>query len=72
MKILKWVGWASLAIGACLIALGVLNQLFRISPFTVVHNISFIHAANSFILLAIAIFVVKKDCCQCDCKKDEK
>ena len=72
MKILKWVGWSSLAVGAGLIVLGVVSQLFRIRPFRIEHNISYIHIASSFFLLAIAIFVVKKDCCQCDCKNNEE
>ncbi len=72
MKILKWVGWISLAVGASLIVLGVITQLFRIRPFRVEHNISYIHMATSFILLTIATFIVKKDCCKGDCKKNEE
>jgi len=75
MKILKWVGWFSAALGAILIITGVLCQLFKCSPFHVVHNISYLHAASSFLLLAIALFIATKNCCKCDCnccKKDEK
>jgi hypothetical protein len=73
MKILKFIGWISAALGAILIITGVLCQLFKCSPYNVEHNISYLHAASSFLLLAIALFIASKNCCNCNCcTKEEK
>ena len=72
MKILKWVGWASAAVGAILIVLGTLSQLFKSIHFGIQHNFSIFIAASSFLLLAIAIFIATKNCCQDCCNKDDK
>jgi hypothetical protein len=73
MKILKWVAWFSVAMAAILILLAVFCQVFHLHHFHVMHNVSFVHAANSFLLLSIAMFIATKKCCNCDCKtKDEK
>ena len=66
MKILKWVGWASAAMGAILIGMGGIFQVIKSNPFHVQHNYSIFLAASSFLLLAIALFIGVKNCCQ-DC-----
>ncbi len=71
MKILKSIGWASAAMGAILIVMGSIFQVFRMNPFHTLHNISNFEAASSFLLLAIAIFIATKNRCQ-DCCTDEK
>jgi hypothetical protein len=73
MKILKWMGWASAILGTVLLVMGVVSQVFKLNIFDVQHNVSFVHAANAFFLLAIAVFIVTKKCCSdCCCDKDEK
>jgi len=72
MKILKWIGWASAAVGATLIALGTLSQLFKSIHLGIQHNFSVFIAASSFLLLAIAIFIAIQNCCQDCCNKEDK
>lgn len=72
MKILKWMGWASAVIGTVMLATGIVSQVFELNFFNVQHNVSFVHAANGMLLLAIAIFIVTKQCCANCCDKDEK
>jgi hypothetical protein len=74
MKILKIIGWISVALGAILIITGILTQLFQCNLFHLAHNHSFLIAANSFLLLAIALLIATKNCCNCNCcnTKDEK
>ncbi len=71
MKIIKWLGYASATIGALLLLAGILSQLFHLNLFSVQHNVSFIHTANGLLLLAVAIFIVTKKCCSCDCSNNE-
>ena len=61
MKILKWIGWTSAVLGAILILVGVSSQVFKFNPFGIDHNVSYLHAANSLLLLAIAIFIATKN-----------
>ncbi|MFZ4724659.1 MAG: hypothetical protein ACOYMD_04370 [Paludibacter sp.] len=72
MKILKWIGWSSAVLGAILILVGVLSQVFKFNPFGIDHNVSYLHAANSLLLLAIALFIATKKCCENCCDKDKK
>ncbi|MEI6752554.1 MAG: hypothetical protein WCK78_05240 [Paludibacter sp.] len=73
MKILKVVGWTSAAIGTILIIMGSIFQVFGMNPFHTLHNISNFEAGSSFLLLAIAIFIATKNCCQdgCCCKEEK-
>lgn len=72
MKIIKWLGYASATIGALLLLAGILSQLFHLNLFSVQHNVSFIHTANGLLLLAVAIFIVTKKCCGCNCCDKEE
>ena len=72
MKILRWVGWVSVGIGAILIALGSVFQVTHMNPLHTLHNISNFEAGSSFILLGIALFIGAKNCCQECCNKDDK
>jgi hypothetical protein len=69
MKILKLLGYLSLSLGFVLLLIGVFSQLLSWNLFSVQHNISIIHTANGFILLAVALFVVTKKCCENCCDK---
>jgi hypothetical protein len=71
MKILRWIAWISAAIAAVLIIMAcialVIGKLFC----GVAHGVNFFHAANSFLLVAITLFIVTKNCC-CSCKDEKK
>lgn len=69
MKILKLSGYLSLFLGFILLVIGVLSQLLSWNLFSVQHNVSIIHTANGFILLAVALFIVTKKCCDNCCDK---
>lgn len=72
MKLMKWLGYAVVAIGALLLLAGIISQLFTLNLFSVQHNVSLIHTANGLFLLGIAIFIVTKKCCENCCGKDDK
>jgi hypothetical protein len=66
MKVLNWIAWISAGTGVVFILLGLIQLVFgRLRPETQIIN-SF-HAANSFLLLTIALFVFLY---RCQCKKD--
>jgi hypothetical protein len=73
MKALRCIGFVSIAVGAILIVLGCIGVVFHACIFGIMHPVNFLHAANSFILLAVALFIVTKHCC-CNCceTKEEK
>lgn len=71
MKILKWLGWASAAVGAGLIVLGTISQLFKSIHLGVQHNFSIFIAAGSFLLLSIAISLATQCCCNDCCEKEK-
>jgi hypothetical protein len=61
MKVLCWLGWISAAIGALLIILGLISLLVS-GPFLgVPHAMSFFQAANSFLLMAIFLYIATKN-----------
>jgi hypothetical protein len=65
MKALKWSAWISGGIGVVLLLLAAISIIFRIHPMG--NQIaSYFHAANSFFLLTIALFIFLY---KCDCKK---
>jgi len=73
MKVLRWIAFASTAVGAILIIFGCIGVIFHTCVCGFPHPVNFFHAANSFILLAVALFIVTKHCC-CKCceTKEEK
>ena len=66
MKALNWIGWISLAIAALIVLLAAISLFTGRNIFGFAHLINYFHAANTFVLFAIAIFVVTY---RCDCKK---
>jgi hypothetical protein len=65
MKALNWIAWISSGIGVVFVLLGFVSALFgRFNPGT--ESINFFHAANSFFLITIALFIFLY---RCDCKK---
>ncbi len=68
MKALNWIAWVSAAIAAIIILLACISLLIGKGILGFNHAVNFFHAANSFLLLAIALFIVTK---KCDCKNDK-
>ena len=57
MKILIWVGWISAATGALIVLFALISLLTGRIMFGFGHVVNFFHAANSFFLMSIALFV---------------
>ena len=57
MKNINWIGWVSLGIAVIIILLGVIFLITGKEMFGIKHLVNFFHAANTFLLLAIAIFI---------------
>lgn len=66
MKTLTWIGWISLGIAALIMILAGVFLVTGKGMFGFKHMVNHFHAANSFILFAIAIFIVAY---RCECKK---
>ena len=66
MKILNWIGWISAGIGGIIVLLAAISLLAGKNIFGVGHVVNYFHAANSFFLITIALFIVVF---KCECKK---
>jgi hypothetical protein len=66
MKALNWIGWISLGTGALIILFAGISLITGRNLFGINHLVSYFQAANSFILIAIALFIVAF---RCECKK---
>jgi hypothetical protein len=61
LKVLNWLAWTSVIIGVIFIIVGLISAFVeRIIPGT--ESVNFFHAANSFFLGAIALFVFLIKC----------
>lgn len=67
MKALNWIGWISGGIGVLIVLLAAISLLIGRNLFGFLHIVNFFHAANSFFLIAIALFIVVN---RCECKKE--
>ena len=67
MKALKWIAWISGGIGVVFVIIGLIQAVLsrRFSPNAEIIN--YFHAANSFFLITIALFVFLF---RCQCKKE--
>ena len=65
MKILKWISWIFVVLAVLLILFSVLSFLINLDTGGI-NKINYFHAANSFILLAIALYLLtdKFGCCK--------
>ncbi len=68
MKVLNWIAWISAAVAAIIILLACISLLIGKGILGFNHAVNFFHAANSFLLLSIALFIVTK---KCECKNDK-
>ncbi len=74
MKILRWIGYASTIVGVVLMIWAIIIAEFFKScpPGSMMHHpMNLFGAANSFLLLAIALFILTKHCCGDGCCKGE-
>jgi len=71
MKICKWIAWALLAVSVLLILFACITFVFDISTGGI-NKISFFHAANSFLLLTIALYLLTNQFGKCCSKEDKK
>jgi hypothetical protein len=70
MKFLRWVVWILIAVAVILMVIAGLSLVFQFN-IEGINKISYFHAANSMLLLAIAIFLVTEKCCTCCDKPNE-
>jgi hypothetical protein len=62
MKTLNWIGWISAGIGVIIVFLAVISILVGKNIFGFGHVVNYFHAANSFFLITIALFIVVYRC----------
>ena len=65
MKTLNWIGWISLGIAAMIILIAGISLVTEKSLFGIRHVVNYFQAASTFILFAIALFIVVY---KCNCK----
>jgi hypothetical protein len=66
MKALNWIAWISGGIGVVFVLVGLAQMVFG-RFITSAEIINYFHAANSFFLMAIALFIYLY---RCECKKE--
>lgn len=66
MKALNLTGWISLGIGAVIVILAAISLVTGKNILGFAHAVNFFHAANSFFLITIALFIVVN---RCECSK---
>jgi hypothetical protein len=65
MKALNWIAWISGGIGVLFVLAGLIQVAFRMRFVGGTEIINYFHAANSFFLITIALFVYIY---RCQCK----
>ncbi|OFY62697.1 MAG: hypothetical protein A2V64_06510 [Bacteroidetes bacterium RBG_13_43_22] len=66
MKALNWIGWISAGIGAIIVLLAGISIVMGKNILGFSHVVNYFHAANSFFLLTIALFIVVN---RCECNR---
>jgi predicted anti-sigma-YlaC factor YlaD len=66
MKVLNLIGWISGGIGVILIFLGTISGLIGKTILSINHAANYFLMANSFLLVAVALFIVVN---RCECNK---
>jgi hypothetical protein len=72
MKALRWVSWISTGVAVVIMLLACISLLTGKALFGFSHAVNYFQAANSFLLLAIALFIVTKCCTCCTCETEEE
>jgi hypothetical protein len=62
MKICTWIVWILIAVAIILMIIAGVSLLFGFQIWGI-NLISFFHAANSFLLLSIALYLINGKCC---------
>jgi hypothetical protein len=65
MKAIRWIAWISAAVAVVIIVLAIIALASGKLIHGIEHGVNYFHIANSFLLLAIALFIVTKHCCTC-------
>ena len=68
MKTLNLIAWLSAGAGTLIIIFAVISLLIGRNLFGYKHVVSYFHAANSFFLVTIALFIYTH---KCNCKSEE-
>jgi hypothetical protein len=66
MKTLNWIGWISMAVAALIMLIAAIFLVTGKEMFGIKHLVNYFHAANTFLLLTIALFIFVY---RCECKK---
>ncbi len=66
MKSIHWVGWISLVIAVVIMLFGGIFMITRVEMFGIKHLVNYFHAASTFLLLTIALFIYAY---RCECKR---
>ncbi|MBP8959066.1 MAG: hypothetical protein KBG40_01390 [Bacteroidales bacterium] len=64
MKLVKIAGWISVGIGILIIIFAAISLLIGKNLFGFKHLVNYFHAANSFLLTAITMFLAPAICCK--------
>jgi hypothetical protein len=73
MKKTRLIAWILAAIAGLIIILAIVSLLTCKVIFGINHAVNYFHAANTFLLAAIALFIASKNCCcDCDCDDEKK
>jgi len=74
MKKFRYVGWASTGVAVVILIIAFMDKCCKIKFLPVAHGASYFILANTFLLLAIAVFIATKHCCcdKCECNDEKK
>jgi hypothetical protein len=67
MKTLNWVAWISFGAGCLILLFAAISLLMGRNLFGFAHLVNYFNAANSFFLIAIALFIFVY---RCKCSKE--
>jgi hypothetical protein len=70
MKAIRWIAWISAAIAVVIIILAGVALISGKLIHGIEHGVNYFHIANSFLLLAIAMFIVTRNYSLCSDKKE--
>jgi hypothetical protein len=69
MKTLNWLAWISFSTGVLIILLAIISLLSGRNIFGFTHIVNYFTAANSFLLISVALLIVTN---RCTCNSDKK
>jgi hypothetical protein len=74
MKIIRWIAWGSAGIAVLILIIAAISFFTSTLFGNISHGAVYFHAANSFLLLSIALFIASKHCCcdKCTCEEEKK